>query len=288
MTDYKHEDVMKAAKLLFCKRSRTLHHWLNPDLTKRKLDDAVLAAWNVLPDNERRLYIAEITNHSFLFCPVSLTSQTRKMVHSNEDVLGRSPLGVSSLKINPQLNVLLRELPEKNRVTSCTRDSADETGQAVQELLASSCDLQASSSYPESKPQNTTNICRKRKSLQSRRTPLGDVDLEDLDEETGILNRECKLQAEAEIKLKQEVTCEVEKTLFVPEFRTQDEEDNFLIKNLDLKDLFPGTGLLSETEALVDDDVWLKYLDPEGLLSYADLLSETGDLGDNYDVSINN
>lgn len=63
----KQVEVMKAAKSLFIKRSRTLYRWLNPDFTKKKLDETVSAAWDTLPDNERYLYIAEVTIHSVLF-----------------------------------------------------------------------------------------------------------------------------------------------------------------------------------------------------------------------------
>ncbi|KDR16835.1 hypothetical protein L798_09357 [Zootermopsis nevadensis] len=83
---------------------------------------------------------------------------------------------------------------------------------------------------------------------------VGAVDPEDLDEETAILKRARKSNVEAEIKQSREVTSEVEKIPFVPESRTQDEEDDFWTKNLDLHDLFSDTDLLSETGNLGDND----------------------------------
>lgn len=159
-------------------------------------------------------------------------------------------------------------------MTSCTRDSADETGQAVQELLASSCDLQASSSYPESKPQNTTNICRKRKSLQSRRTPLGDVDLEDQDKETVVLKRARKSRAEVEMKQNQEGTCEDEKSLSMTQSGHQDKECDFWRNTSAPDDLFPN--LLPETVASDDiGEISGMVRHPEDLPTHTKLFTET-------------
>ncbi|XP_026293079.1 uncharacterized protein LOC113217394 [Frankliniella occidentalis] len=78
------EDVVKAAKSLFSKRTRTLYHWLYPDTSKTKLKATVSAAWDTLAETEKQFYLSQ--------------------------VLGRFGLQASSLMINPQLGGI-KDLP---------------------------------------------------------------------------------------------------------------------------------------------------------------------------------
>jgi hypothetical protein len=55
------EAVLKRAKSLFIKRNRILHHWLNPGTSKYKLNDKMSAAWDALPEHEKRFYISQVT-----------------------------------------------------------------------------------------------------------------------------------------------------------------------------------------------------------------------------------
>lgn len=74
----KQEEVLKAAKSLFSKRTRTLYQWLCPDASKTKLKASVSAAWDTLSEPEKHFYISQ--------------------------VLGRFGLRESSLMVNPQLD----------------------------------------------------------------------------------------------------------------------------------------------------------------------------------------
>ena len=60
VTDDKQEEVVKAAKSLFSKRTRTLYHWLYPETSKNKLKATVSAAWDTLPENEKHFYISQV------------------------------------------------------------------------------------------------------------------------------------------------------------------------------------------------------------------------------------
>lgn len=73
----KREEVLKAARSLFSKRTRTLYHWMYPDTSKGKLKAIVSAAWDTLSNTEKEFYISQ--------------------------VLGRFGVPAGSLMVNPQL-----------------------------------------------------------------------------------------------------------------------------------------------------------------------------------------
>lgn len=160
-------------------------------------------------------------------------------------------------------------------MTSSSTDGVDEAERVMQEILASPSDSQASSSCSELMPQNTTKIIRKRKSQRSPSTPLGAVDPEYTDEKTPISKRARKSQTESEFKQNHEVTCEVKKTLSVPQSGAQDEEEDFWRNAPDPEYQLSNMDLLSETSAPVDNDnLCGSILDLDDLYIYRDLLSE--------------
>ena len=61
LADEKQEEVIKAAKSLFSKRTRTLYHWLYPDTSKTKLKATVSAAWDTLADAEKQFYLSQVS-----------------------------------------------------------------------------------------------------------------------------------------------------------------------------------------------------------------------------------
>lgn len=73
----KREEVLKAARSLFSKRTRTLYHWMYPDTSKGKLKAIVSSAWDTLSNTEKEFYISQ--------------------------VLGRFGVPAGSLMVNPQL-----------------------------------------------------------------------------------------------------------------------------------------------------------------------------------------
>lgn len=73
----KREEVLKAARSLFSKRTRTLYHWMYPDTSKGKLKSIVSSAWDTLSNTEKEFYISQ--------------------------VLGRFGVPAGSLMVNPQL-----------------------------------------------------------------------------------------------------------------------------------------------------------------------------------------
>ncbi|XP_069698841.1 uncharacterized protein [Periplaneta americana] len=225
VADDKQEEVVKAAKSLFSKRTRTLYHWLYPDTSKNKLKATVSAAWDSLPDNEKHFYISQ--------------------------VLGRFGLQASSLMINPQLDGM-KDLPtnltSSNQNVSSKEDEAAEAARAVEDLFASCDDADKWASYPRPKRRNTNERRRKRKSTRSPnyetggRARLGPVDPDEMDEETAILKRmrESKLEPEFEEDL--ELSSELEKFRLISEsgahYKDDDDDDDFWRRTPDPDELF--------------------------------------------------
>ncbi|XP_017778640.1 PREDICTED: uncharacterized protein LOC108564198, partial [Nicrophorus vespilloides] len=54
------EDVLKAAKSLFSKRTRTLYHWMYPNTPKFHLKSAVALAWDMMGPQEKQFYISQV------------------------------------------------------------------------------------------------------------------------------------------------------------------------------------------------------------------------------------
>ncbi|XP_044728423.1 uncharacterized protein LOC123291991 [Chrysoperla carnea] len=79
-TGDKAEEVLKAAKSLFSKRTRTLYHWLYPSTSKLELKNIVVSAWDTLQESEKHFYISQ--------------------------VLGRFGFPASNLMVNPQIGGL--------------------------------------------------------------------------------------------------------------------------------------------------------------------------------------
>ncbi|PSN57037.1 hypothetical protein C0J52_01750 [Blattella germanica] len=222
VTDDKQEEVVKAAKSLFSKRTRTLYHWLYPETSKNKLKATVSAAWDTLPENEKHFYISQ--------------------------VLGRFGLQASSLMINPQLGGmkgLPTDLVAKSLKTSSTRDNAGESERAVDDLFASCDDADNWASYPKQRKRHTNERRKKRKANRSNdesggRARLGSVDPDDFDEETTILKRMRETTLETEFEEDAELNSELEKFRLLSEnmsdYKDNDEDDFW--KRTDPDDLF--------------------------------------------------
>jgi hypothetical protein len=59
-TEDRHSEVMKAARSLFYKRTRTLYRWVYANMTKCELNRRVKDAWNSASENEKNIYISEV------------------------------------------------------------------------------------------------------------------------------------------------------------------------------------------------------------------------------------
>lgn len=53
-------EVLKAAKSLFSKRTRTLYHWMYPNISKQQIKQAVTTSWESLNKQEKDLYISQV------------------------------------------------------------------------------------------------------------------------------------------------------------------------------------------------------------------------------------
>lgn len=65
-TGDKAEEVLKAAKSLFSKRTRTLYHWLYPSTSKMELKSIVVSAWDTLQESEKHFYISQVNFSALL------------------------------------------------------------------------------------------------------------------------------------------------------------------------------------------------------------------------------
>ncbi|KAJ9575150.1 hypothetical protein L9F63_025900 [Diploptera punctata] len=219
VTDEKQEEVVKAAKSLFSKRTRTLYHWLYPDTSKNKLKATVSAAWDTLPEQEKHFYISQ--------------------------VLGRFGLQASSLMVNPQLGGmkgLPTELVSQNLRNSTSTDNIAESQRAVSDLFASCDDADSWASYSKPRSRNSKERRRKRKyrtndesGLKAR---LGAIDPDELEEEAAILKRMREETLENEFEEDAELTSELEKFRLISQNASGCRDDDFWNKISDPEDIY--------------------------------------------------
>lgn len=105
--DARVDEVMKAAKSLFSKRTRTLYHWMHPNAPKQQIKAAVSESWDSLGTQEKQFYISQ--------------------------VLGRFGFPECNLMINPQLGGI-KELPVVPDVTEFNDISANELRNAISSI----------------------------------------------------------------------------------------------------------------------------------------------------------
>ncbi|XP_044756935.1 uncharacterized protein LOC123315340 isoform X2 [Coccinella septempunctata] len=105
--DARVDEVMKAAKSLFSKRTRTLYHWMHPNAPKQQIKAAVSASWDSLGVQEKQFYISQ--------------------------VLGRFGFPQCNLMINPQLGGI-RELPPVPDIAEFNDISANELRNAISSI----------------------------------------------------------------------------------------------------------------------------------------------------------
>lgn len=63
----KQSEVLKAAKSLFSKRTRTLYHWMCPNASKHQLKMAIANSWETLSVEEKEFYISQVDKIKILY-----------------------------------------------------------------------------------------------------------------------------------------------------------------------------------------------------------------------------
>lgn len=62
-------EILKAAKSLFSKRTRTLYHWMYPNTSKQQIKLAVASSWENLELQEKQFYISQVfIDNNFYYC----------------------------------------------------------------------------------------------------------------------------------------------------------------------------------------------------------------------------
>lgn len=59
-SESKQLEILKAAKSLFSKRTRTLYHWMYPNAAKPQIKAAVSSSWESLGAQEKDFYISQV------------------------------------------------------------------------------------------------------------------------------------------------------------------------------------------------------------------------------------
>ncbi|XP_056641939.1 uncharacterized protein LOC130448547, partial [Diorhabda sublineata] len=131
-TQTKQLEILKAAKSLFSKRTRTLYHWLYPNSSKQQIKTTVSTSWDSLAENEKAFYISQ--------------------------VLGRFGFSQSSLMVNPQL-CSLKEIPPSIK-KSDTRPKTRELQNAICSITSDS------SSAPNRKKRGRPKMDRKVRNVE--------------------------------------------------------------------------------------------------------------------------
>nr|CAD7412581.1 unnamed protein product [Timema cristinae] len=169
------EEVVKAARSLFSKRTRTLYHWLSPCTSKTKLKTFVAAAWDNLPEQEKHFYISQV-------------GQKRSW--------RRFGLQASSLMINPQLDGLAGFKEETRSSSKPVLPEETEDQKAVRVLLDSYNDPQISW---------TPERARKRK-YKGEKPSLQSL-ANEIEEEAAVLKkmREAELEFPDDVELNKEL-----------------------------------------------------------------------------------
>ncbi|XP_034245018.1 uncharacterized protein LOC117647399 [Thrips palmi] len=228
LADERQDEVVKAAKSLFSKRTRTLYHWLYPDTSKTKLKATVSAAWDTLADSEKQFYLSQAS------------------------VLGRFGLQASSVMINPQLDGI-KGFPSAELSASWTGSAAlptarnpspsspssprlSEAQEAVNQLFASCADSDTWASYscssadtapapaaprPAARTRTLCGHADRRKRPASGMVPmvpdvgprvrLSALGADHVDEEVTILKEIRDARLEAELQEDAELSSELEK-----------------------------------------------------------------------------
>lgn len=159
ISENRQNDVIKAAKSLFSKRTRTLFHWLFPNKSKSSLKSNVSDAWDTLPQDEKHFYISQ--------------------------VLGKFGLQRSPLMINPQLGGLNKESNTPPIINNRRKELKNclETKKSIHDLISNYDDLGSnacSSNRKRLSPSLSEDELEKAKMLKRLREGN---ELEDEDEE---------------------------------------------------------------------------------------------------------
>lgn len=113
-TEDRDSEVLKAARSLFYKRTRTLYRWVYSNMTKYELNRRVTNAWKSASQYERNIYISE--------------------------VLGRFGTKNRTVILNPRLEEIMglpASLLEERRVLSSSDYGTGEAQRAVEALMTS-------------------------------------------------------------------------------------------------------------------------------------------------------
>jgi hypothetical protein len=68
--DGMHSGMIEAARLLFCKRTRTLYRWMYPNIKKHELNKRVADAWDSAAEEEKKIYLSQVA----YFVPIARRS----------------------------------------------------------------------------------------------------------------------------------------------------------------------------------------------------------------------
>lgn len=60
------QEIVKLAKSIFSKRTRTLYHWMYPNASKQLIKRVVANTWEIMSAPERNIYIAQVSSFQII------------------------------------------------------------------------------------------------------------------------------------------------------------------------------------------------------------------------------
>lgn len=153
----KQSEVLKAAKSLFSKRTRTLYHWMYPNASKQQLKLAITNSWETLSTEEKEFYISQ----------VNLSKSKMRIDKMSCKVLGRFGFPQRSLMVNPQLGCINSIAALSPFTANTNLQTTDETRNAVSSILVGD-NLSSGSSKRIGIDNNSYGTVKRRKLYRKR------------------------------------------------------------------------------------------------------------------------
>lgn len=108
--DARQQEIIKLAKSIFSKRTRTLYHWMYPNASKQLIKRVVASTWEIMSAPERNIYIAQVSGFRIAHSQMPFSHVFTVFVGTRKIRLQqRQPHGKSSTGTNQRVAVGVRD-----------------------------------------------------------------------------------------------------------------------------------------------------------------------------------
>lgn len=127
----KKQSVLKTAKSLFSKRTRTLYHWMYPNSSAQQIKETVSRTWESMSLQEKNIYVSQVF---FFYYYLFITLYTNGFVfYLKLQVLARPGSSNTNLMVNPQLGQIQALQPQ----TRCSVNQFNPKSTELQNAISS-------------------------------------------------------------------------------------------------------------------------------------------------------